>query len=478
MLFRFRSATWLLVSLLGAPHIAAGQAASPQSDRQALVAALESLIATGEPRHTSHDEGEQLQHAVDAAIARGDTEVEALAIRAASPLTASIGVPVSSTREPASITFDTSTVLRVRRALSYSARVFASVDGSEFVFLRAVRSGKGEGGSIGAVLPKAATLPGFHVLRVKAELTFAAATGAAPWTETRILRPLTYAVYDPAVEAEGPFRALVYGPSSTPVRDLDPLLGDEPFAVWLTAILSARREDADPPPDWMSHYCDERTSEAGSRLAPTAICSVVYFQARGGIGQVWFRTADIRETPRGIEWVRAAPPRFEGMVIQHSAADSRMLSSLPALLETAPESRPIGDVSIVPGDIIVSQPPPQAGGLADVTVTVRNVGEGDLHKALIHVVWGTDPKGRGTTRQFVVDIPAQGSTEIRLQARFPSGYGFVMTHGMQIGEHTPQHIWAPDPTPHDACAIRIVNPRLAPPRYTESLVEGSGCSGR
>lgn len=478
-LFPFPSASWLLVCLIGAPQLAAAQAASPQSDRQAIMAMLDSLIATGEPSHTSHDEGEQLQHGVDEAIARGDAEIEALAIRAASPLRAWLTPPVSSTRDLPSISFDTAAVLRVRRALSYSARVFASVDGGEFVFVRAVRSGKREGGRIDALLPKSATLPGFHVLRVKAELTFRAAAGAAPWTETHALRPLTYAVYDAAAEADAPLRALVYGPVSTPVRELDPLLGDEPFAVWLNAILSARREDADPAPDWMSRYCDERTSEAGSRLAPTAICSVVYFQARGGIGQIWFRTADIGETPRGIEWVRAAPPRFEGMVIQHSAPDSRMLSGLPALLDTAPESRPTGDVSILPGDIIVSQPAPQAGGLADVTVTVRNGGQGDLHKALIYVTWGVSATERGITRQFVVDIPAQGSTVLRLQARFPNGYGFVMALGTQLGEHAPQDAWAPDPTPHDTCAFRVVNARLAPARYAESLLQAAGgCSGK
>src|SRR5215204_4134370 len=75
------------------------------SDRGALITALEALIATGEPRHTDHDAGQWLQFAVDEAIARGDREIERLAIRAASPLVAFVTPPVSSTRELLSIGF-------------------------------------------------------------------------------------------------------------------------------------------------------------------------------------------------------------------------------------------------------------------------------------------------------------------------------------------------------------------------------------
>jgi len=67
----------LAIPLLAVLLIAAGpDAVAAQDDnRAALVAALESLIATGEPRHTTHDQGEWLQLAVDAAIARGDRQI-------------------------------------------------------------------------------------------------------------------------------------------------------------------------------------------------------------------------------------------------------------------------------------------------------------------------------------------------------------------------------------------------------------------
>jgi hypothetical protein len=34
-----------------------------------------------------------------------------------------------------------------------------------------------------------------------------------------------------------------------------------------------------------------------------------------------------------------------------------------------------------------------------------------------------------------------------------------------------------DPTPHDACAFRVVNPLLAPAGYAKSLTATSGCTG-
>jgi hypothetical protein len=341
-------ATACLASCLAAgPYVAAGQSAGQDIQRRALTAALESLIATGEPRHVTHDEGQWLQLAIDDAIARGDREIEMLAIRAASPLTASISRPVSSARDLPAISFDASAVLRVKRAIPYTARVFASIDGGELVAVRALRSGRGEGGRVDTGLSDAAARPGFHVVRLRAELTFGTgADGAPSWTESRILQPLVYAVYDPVADSGAAIRALVYGPASTPVRELDPLLGDEPFAAWLSGLLSSRRGDRDSGPDWMSQYCDERTGEAGTKSAPTAICAVVYFQSRGEIGQIWFRTADIREAEHGIEWVPAAPPRFEGLVVLQSAPESQRLSSLPSLLDTAAPSRPVGDISV------------------------------------------------------------------------------------------------------------------------------------
>jgi hypothetical protein len=454
-------------------------AAAPEDDRGALIAALESLIATGQPRHTTHDQGEWLQVAVDAAIAHGDKGIEQLAVRAAAPLTASITRPVSSSQYPPGIEFNAQNALRVPRPVSYTARIAASLDNGEFVSVKTLESGTGAGGGMD-VLP-GARQPGFHVVQLQAELTFGSpgGPGAAGWTEVRKLAPLYYAIYDAKAESTAPIRALVYGPASTPVREFDPLLGDEPFATWLSDVMSTRRTKNESGPDWLSQYCDERTGEAGLKSPPTAICSVVSFGLGRDIGQIWFRTADIRETDQGVEWTPLSPARFEGLVIMEAAQQSR-LSSLPALLDTRPAARPIGDVSIVPDDIVVTPAEPIPGAFVDAKVTVRNVGDGDLHKVQVYVGFTTDATRRGTTRQFVVDIPAHQSTDLKLQVAFPNGYGFVMAHALQLGEHAPFGSWTPDPTPLNACAFRVVNSRLAGSKYVESLfAEAAGsCTGK
>jgi hypothetical protein len=454
-------------------------AVAQDNDRQALIAALESMITTGEPRHTTHDQGEWLQLAVDAAIARGDKEIEQLAIRAAAPLTASIDRPVISSEILPGIGIDAQNVLRVPRPVPYTARIAVSLDNGEFVTLKTVESGKAGGGAID-MLP-GARRPGFHVVQLRAELTFGSPgpSSAAGWTELRKLSPLYYAIYGANTEASAAIRALVYGPASTPVREFDPLLGNEPFAIWLSGVISACRTKNESGPDWMSQYCDERTGEAGSKSPRTAVCSVVYFGLGHDIGQIWFRTADIRETDQGIEWMPVSPAHFEGLVIRESAQQSR-LSSLPTLLDTTPAARPIGDVSIMPDDIVVTPAEPIPGAFADANVTVRNIGDGDLHKVQVYVAFTTDPKSRGTTRQFVVDIPAQGSTDLKLQVAFPNGYGFVMAHALQLSEHSPHDNPMPDPTPDNACAFRVVNSRLAGSKYVESLFAeaAGGCNGK
>jgi hypothetical protein len=445
----------------------------PEPQREALIQALEALIATGEPGQNTHDEGEWLQLAVDDAIRRGDTEVERIAIRAASPLTARMTAPVRSTDTLPSLELNAHTVLKLARPRAYSARVYASVDGSQFVKVLELVSGKGGGVRIDTRLGTAAAQPGFHQVRVRAHLTFGGRT-ETPWTEVRDLPPLFYALYDMGAASPADARRFVYGPAATPARELDPLLGDEPFGVWLTDVLSKRGASTDPL-HWMSQYCSERTAEAGSRPDPTAVCSVVYFQVRGHIGQIWFRTGDVHVSDDGVAWIPLAPPRFEGLVIQGSGPESQRLSVLPLLIDTDPASRPTGDVAIAPDDIVITPGTPAPGAPAAVTVTVRNQGQADLHKVAVFVAFGTSATA-GTSRRFVVDVPAQNSVEITLDVVFPQGFGFLMAQAMQIGEHAPHDSWTPDPTPEDACAFRIVNPRAAPPRYLESLGgDTSGC---
>jgi hypothetical protein len=424
----------------------AAAATAQVDDRHGLAAALESMIATGQPRHTTHDQGEWLQLAVDAAIARGDQEIERLAARAASPLTAWVTRPVSSTADLPGIEFNAQDALRVPRPVPYTARIAASVDNAAFVLLKAtVESGKSWSKRID-VLPGPATAPGFHVVRLRAQLRFG--NGTAGWTEARTLPPVYYAIYAASGEPTAAIRALVYSPASTAVREFDP------------------------------QYCDERTGEAGITTAPTAVCSVVSFALGRDVGQIWFRTAEIQETDQGMEWVPISPAHFEAVMLKDAAQQAR-LSSLPSLLDARPASRPVGDVAIVPNDIVLSPAAPIPGAFAATTVTVHNIGSGDLHKVLVNITFGVDPAKRGAARQFVVDIPAQQSVDLKLDVAFPNGYGFVMAHALQLTEHSPFGDGVYDPTPVNACALRVVNAHLASATYLETLLEeAGGCNGK
>ncbi len=389
------------------------------------------------------------------------------------PVTASVSRPVSSIRDLPAMSVMAAEVQRDGRPLRYIARVYASVDGTAFAPVGDVQPGKGQGGRIDMMLPDVAAAPGFHALRVKVE--FSDESGIQPYA----LPPVFYAIFDPTAESSAFARTLVYGPASTPGKDLDPQLGDEPFAAWLSGVASARRAAGNTGPEWWSDYCDNRTGDPTRKTPPTAVCSVVAFETRGELTEIWFRTADIREMEQRVEWVPVTPAHFEGMTLNH-VPEIRGLSSLPSLLDIAPELRAAGDLSILPDDIVTAPARLKPGAPADVTITVRNIGHQDLHKAQVTVAWGVDTAARPSTRQFVVDVPAQGTAELKLQVVFPNGYGFIMAHAMPIGEHSPSGTWTPDPTPDDDCAFRVITAELAPPRFKEKLLEdaGPGCTAK
>ena len=386
---------------------------------------------------------------------------------------ASISRPVSSTGDLPSITFTAAEVQRSGRPVPYTARLSASVDGSGFTPVGEVQPGKGQGGRVDVVLPTPAARPGFHSVRLRADFSEESAIPSIT------LPAMFYAIYDPLSESTAAVRALVYGPGSTPVRDLDPQLGDEPFAAWLSGIVSARRTGRDTAPEWWSDYCHSRTADPTHQPPATAICSVVAFGTRGEVTEIWCRTADIRETERGVEWVPVAPAQFEGMTLNR-VPETRGLSALSALLDISPELRAAGDISILPDDIVSTPDAPKPGVPADVKVTVRNIGHQDLHKVSVSVAWGVDVSSRPASRQFVVDVPAQATAEITLQVAFPNGYGFVMAHAMSVGEHSPSGTWTPDPTPEDDCALRVIAAPLAPATFKDKLLEaaGGGCAAK
>ena len=247
-----------------------------------------------------------------------------------------------------------------------------------------------------------------------------------------------------------------------------------PIGQWLEQTLRPRVGADGPSIVWMMQFCDERTSEAGIGPRTGPLCSVGYFGPRGVIGQVWFRTGRISETGDGFAWEREQPA-FEGLSMHDLGADVGPLSGLPALLDADAASRPRGDVSIAPNDIVIT---PAGGGSGSATITMRNQGDVALHRVFIDVVVAAQPTDRGVVRHFVVDIPAHGSTDVELPVIFPAGYGVVAVSAMQATEHGTFADWmSVDPTPEDAVAFRIFNVQAAPAGYVNTIRESCGCRG-
>jgi hypothetical protein len=474
------NATVLVLAAVTAsgPRLAAQQ--GRDTSRADLVRALQTLIATGPTGHATHDEGEWLQLAVTDAITRRDAAVERLAVRAASPLRARIVSPVSGSDSAAHIEIDAQKVLTVPRPVPYVARIFASLDGAEFVRVADVQSGTTDHVRVTEALGPAARMPGFHTVQMHARLGFSRTDDSTPWTESRKLPPLFYAVYDGKPSAASiEVRALLEGPGSVSAHHFDPDLDDVPFNQWLVNTLAARGGNHDNAGAmWRSQYCSERTGETGLIPDVTAVCAVLDVQLGGNRGQIWFRTADIVVNSGVAVWRRTTPPRFEGFMLAGSAPESSRLSHLLALLDTDPEARPAGDLSVGPGDILIAPSSPRPGEPALVTITIRNQGAGDVLKALVQVIVATSVN-EAATRAFVVDVPARGTTAVKLQASFPQGYGVVSAVAMQETQHSPFESSTSDPTPEDACAYRVVNPQLTPAGFLQSFFPfGSGCRGK
>src|SRR2546423_12138472 len=71
------------------------------SEPAQLVDALERLVRTGEPRHVTHDDGQELDAALKNALtARSDAELQWLPTRAAPPIVPTIPRPLSSRTRP------------------------------------------------------------------------------------------------------------------------------------------------------------------------------------------------------------------------------------------------------------------------------------------------------------------------------------------------------------------------------------------
>jgi hypothetical protein len=451
---------------LAIPAAAGAQAGPDAVDRGRVIAALETLAMTGEPGHSSHDEGEWLQAQVNRAVARNDTEIVRLASRAAAPLVVRVTAPVSATTEQFVLTVLTRPVLTVMPAADYSAEIWISSDGGEWTRLGVVRPG-GESGL--QVLPPEAVNAGVHHAHLRAHVTFSPESGLEP--EVRSLPDVFFARYDPAINVRTDARLLVASAISMPARRLDGALPDLPFGLWLHALVLSHGGQFDEG-SWRTAFCEERVAEAGIRPDGRSVCALIDFMAAGAIGRIWIRTGRIEVSGGDVRWLVEAP-EVEGMMM--GGVEFRSLSLLPELLVTPREAWPSsGDVSVAPEEIslIVGKQ------TVRVTAQIRNIGGEPLHGVHVSIAMATG-RERGQLLARVVDLAPNSATPIEAELPLNNRYATVVIQAMQLGEHAPHEAWTPDPTPGNSVAFRIVNPQAAPAGYADWIRSQCGyvCRG-
>ena len=461
-----------LVLSIAAP-LAAQEARPTPATRARVIAALERLMATGEPRHTSHDAGQWLQAEVNAAFARGDREIMRLAQRAAIPLIAQVSMPVARHRAGVPLQIETPPVLTLPVPVAYRADLWASVDGGELVAIGTVSTGLKGSGPMRS-LPKSSEDAGLHHIRVRARITYEDRTLPA---ETRDLPEIVYGLFDPDTEARFDVRFFIESAKHMSAQRLDPSLPDLAFALWLDAVTvpySPRRQTDEEK--WRISYCDEAFVEAGLPPRSRDLCTVAYFLLDGGWGEVWLRTGRIELAESEVRWL-AETPAVE--LIRLREPDCREvsdgLSALPNLLAAGPSSWPSGDLSVAPEDITVTRTPTALR----VTAIVRNAGTAHIRGAEVMIGIATSATDRGITRGFVVDVPRGSEREIQLSVPFTAPYGVIVVQAMQMSMHTPHDTWNPDPTADDTVAFRIISPQRAPKGFAASLIAQCGpiCRG-
>ena len=267
-----------------------GMPAAPAepSGRARVIAALERLILTGEPRHNSHDDGQWLQEEVDRAFEQNDAELLRLAKRAAQPLVVSLSSVVSSTRSLPWLSVQALPALAVRGGGKYQADIMVSVDGGEAVRL-AMPPADSNAGPLDELLPRQASIPGRHTLRFTAQLTFADQTLGV---ETRALPDVVYGIYQADSVEAASVRSFINAAQNANVRELDPSLPEAPFGAWLQAIAKAApNADFEPAHEyvWEVHYCDERLGEERAYSAVGDLCTVAHLgvaDGHNGIGRI------------------------------------------------------------------------------------------------------------------------------------------------------------------------------------------------
>ena len=457
-----------LLALLGLGVPPPGE---PLWERARLVVALEQLIETGEPRHSDHDEGEELQAALTAALSgTRDDDLRWLATRAAVPIVAQIARPLSPIGDPGSLELRADAVLTLPWPVDFIADIDARVDGAQWSPIRQIRSRNASGGRLDALLPAPALRPGFHDVELRARIRYATLPDGMPSEEVRRLPSVHYGVWDAAhpLDAGREVAQLVDRGRYASVARLESGLPDVPLAIWLMQLPYAERG---VEARWRTEWCALRTHPSGEGQVLSDVCLVATAQAPlGTVAEVWVKLGHLQIDPEASHW-QACDPTLEGAFLRRSGRAPVALAALPALIDDSEQSWPMPALSLRSADVTVTPTKPRPGQPAVVRASLWNTGTADLYGVAIDVLAGS-AETPVLHRRFVRDVPAGGRTDITIPLTLPLPYGWILVHAMPLTDHTEWPV-LDELSSEQVLAVRLVNPAAAPAGVSRRLCEAA-----
>jgi hypothetical protein len=434
-------------------------------DRAQLVDSLERLARTGEPRHVTHDEGQELDATLKEALAAAaDVDLQWLATRAAVPLVPSIQRPLSSRTRTGNLSVRAERVLTLPWTVDYVADIEARLDEGAWQKILSVTSGVSENRPLDKLLPRAAAIaPGFHTLSLRARIRYGKLPAGMPRRETRELLTLNYGIWGSASNAADPVRPFFDSAATVSAQRLDPNLPDVPLTSWLAQLPHDANDSA---ADWRTQWCGLHESMSGENLVPGDVCVVARHSGLyGSFTEVWIKAGTLRQDRNGSKWIRTHPA-LTAAYLCHDLLRVRVpLASVPGYLAEPDEVWPSARIVVNSAGISVASPNVLPGVPTTLRILVANMGDADANGITVNVVAASETNLPAEHRAFVRTIRAGGSVEIETPITLPARYGVVdvliVPGHDDIGART-----GPNENHH---AYAVINQRAAPPGYLQRL---------
>lgn len=442
------------------------------SDRAHLVAALERLVRTGEPRHVTHDDGQELDAALKEALAAGaDRDLLWLATRAAAPIVPTIEHPLSSRTRPGALHLRADRVLTLPWPVEYAADVDARLDDDPWQPVVHLKSGTSAVRGLDQLLRGAAAMrPGYHSLALRARIRYGDLPAGMARRETRELLTVHYGIYGSAPTRTDPVRPFFDAAASVSAVTLDANLPQIPFSSWLDQLPSS---DEGPATFWTTEWCGQHEAMSDEGIVRGDVCVVAHRVGPHGTAltnvEAWIRVGSLagdgEDQPR---WAAKPPTLIAAYVCSGTVRMRVPLTALPGALSRPVEEWPSARLVVNAAGISVPSPTITPGVPTTLRIVVANMGEVDANGVTINVFTGSDLKVGGTNRTFVRTIRAGGSVELETRAVFPAGYGLVDVTLSPVASHDPRgpKVNQVDENLH---ALALINQRAAPAEFVQRV---------